>query len=241
MEFFCPPAEAPQWHEYWLAERMRWYLDLGMKPENLRLRAHERRRALALLGGHQRRRVPLPLGLGRAGRHRQPHRLRPQGPRRGQRPGPALLRPGPRGALLPLRDRAVGGDHPLRLRLPHRRLRRGGGARGEAGGAAPAPPAGAHQGGGAAAVQEGRADGGEPRGGRHAAGPLAGGARRHPVDRPPLPPPGRDRHPLRRHRGLRHASQDRAVTIRERDTMEQVRVPIAGLVETLQEKFAGSL
>jgi glycyl-tRNA synthetase len=33
--------------------------------------------------------------------------------------------------------------------------------------------------------------------------------------------------------------QDKAVTIRERDTMEQVRVPIAGLMETLQEKFAG--
>jgi len=35
--------------------------------------------------------------------------------------------------------------------------------------------------------------------------------------------------------------QDRAVTIRERDTMEQVRVPIAGLFETLQEKSAGRL
>ena len=41
LEFFCPPAEAPRWHEYWLAERLRWYTDLGMKPENLRLRAHE--------------------------------------------------------------------------------------------------------------------------------------------------------------------------------------------------------
>jgi glycyl-tRNA synthetase len=41
MEFFCPPDEAEQWHEYWLAERMQWYTDLGMQPENLRLRAHE--------------------------------------------------------------------------------------------------------------------------------------------------------------------------------------------------------
>jgi len=40
LEFFCPPAEAPKWHEYWLAERMRWYTELGMDPENLRLRAH---------------------------------------------------------------------------------------------------------------------------------------------------------------------------------------------------------
>jgi glycyl-tRNA synthetase len=35
--------------------------------------------------------------------------------------------------------------------------------------------------------------------------------------------------------------EDRAVTIRERDTMEQVRVPIDALVATLQEKFAGVL
>ncbi|MCH7523154.1 MAG: glycine--tRNA ligase, partial [Chloroflexi bacterium] len=31
---------------------------------------------------------------------------------------------------------------------------------------------------------------------------------------------------------------DEAVTIRERDSMEQVRVPIAGLVEALREKLA---
>ena len=33
--------------------------------------------------------------------------------------------------------------------------------------------------------------------------------------------------------------QDRAVTIRERDSMEQERVPIAGLVERIRERFAG--
>ena len=31
--------------------------------------------------------------------------------------------------------------------------------------------------------------------------------------------------------------EDEAVTIRERDSMEQVRVPIAGLVEALREKL----
>ena len=35
--------------------------------------------------------------------------------------------------------------------------------------------------------------------------------------------------------------QDRAVTIRERDTMDQVRVPIGDLVDTLQERFGGRL
>ncbi len=41
LEFFCPPEEAGQWHEYWLEERINWYKDLGMNPENLRLREHE--------------------------------------------------------------------------------------------------------------------------------------------------------------------------------------------------------
>src|SRR3954447_19042097 len=41
MEFFCPPDEAPKWHEHWLAERMRWYTELGIRPDNLVLRAHD--------------------------------------------------------------------------------------------------------------------------------------------------------------------------------------------------------
>jgi glycyl-tRNA synthetase len=41
MEFFVPPDEAPKWHEYWLAERMRWYTDLGIRPDFLHLRPHD--------------------------------------------------------------------------------------------------------------------------------------------------------------------------------------------------------
>ncbi|MDX6605681.1 MAG: glycyl-tRNA synthetase [Solirubrobacterales bacterium] len=40
MEFFVPPAEAPGWHDRWMEERMRWYTDLGIRPDQLRLRAH---------------------------------------------------------------------------------------------------------------------------------------------------------------------------------------------------------
>jgi glycyl-tRNA synthetase len=40
MEYFVPPADAAEWHERWLEERMRWYTDLGIRPEKLRLRAH---------------------------------------------------------------------------------------------------------------------------------------------------------------------------------------------------------
>ena len=31
---------------------------------------------------------------------------------------------------------------------------------------------------------------------------------------------------------------DRAITIRDRDTMEQTRIPIAGMVEEIRERFA---
>jgi glycyl-tRNA synthetase len=41
MEFFVPADDAERWHEHWLSERMRWYTELGIRPENLVLRAHE--------------------------------------------------------------------------------------------------------------------------------------------------------------------------------------------------------
>ncbi|HVA02654.1 MAG TPA: glycine--tRNA ligase [Acidimicrobiales bacterium] len=41
MEYFVPPDEADKWFHYWLDERMRWYLDLGIPASKLRLRHHE--------------------------------------------------------------------------------------------------------------------------------------------------------------------------------------------------------
>src|SRR2546423_5357730 len=41
MEYFVPPTDAPRWFEYWLGERERWYTELGIRPDHLRLRAHE--------------------------------------------------------------------------------------------------------------------------------------------------------------------------------------------------------
>jgi len=40
MEFFVPPDQAEHWFEHWLAERMRWYTGLGIRPDHLRLRPH---------------------------------------------------------------------------------------------------------------------------------------------------------------------------------------------------------
>ncbi len=41
MEFFVPPADAPRWFAYWLNERERWYTALGIRPDHLRLRPHD--------------------------------------------------------------------------------------------------------------------------------------------------------------------------------------------------------
>ena len=36
MQWFCKPAKADNWFEYWKKERLDWYLNLGIKKENLR-------------------------------------------------------------------------------------------------------------------------------------------------------------------------------------------------------------
>jgi glycyl-tRNA synthetase len=41
MEYFVPPQDAERYFEMWLAERERWYVDLGIRPDHLRLRAHD--------------------------------------------------------------------------------------------------------------------------------------------------------------------------------------------------------
>jgi glycyl-tRNA synthetase len=41
MEFFVPPGEAEKWFSYWLEERFRWYTQLGIREDHLRLRPHD--------------------------------------------------------------------------------------------------------------------------------------------------------------------------------------------------------
>ncbi len=41
MEYFCRPDESDRWFDYWKDERKRWYLDLGMSEENLQFREHD--------------------------------------------------------------------------------------------------------------------------------------------------------------------------------------------------------
>jgi glycyl-tRNA synthetase len=41
MEYFVPPADSPTWFAYWLEQRKQWYLDLGIPEDKLRLRHHD--------------------------------------------------------------------------------------------------------------------------------------------------------------------------------------------------------
>ena len=40
LEFFVKPGSDREWFDYWLEERLNWYVNLGIKRENLRLRPH---------------------------------------------------------------------------------------------------------------------------------------------------------------------------------------------------------
>ena len=41
MEYFCRPEESEEWFQYWLEERFGWYEKLGMDSDNIRLRHHD--------------------------------------------------------------------------------------------------------------------------------------------------------------------------------------------------------
>ena len=40
MEFFVQPGTDETWHQYWIEQRFNWYVNLGINPENLRLFEH---------------------------------------------------------------------------------------------------------------------------------------------------------------------------------------------------------
>ncbi len=41
MEYFVPPEDSTRWYEYWCQERYQWFIDLGISEAQLRLRPHE--------------------------------------------------------------------------------------------------------------------------------------------------------------------------------------------------------
>lgn len=42
MEWFCHPSEAKKWREFWIEERKKWWMSLGMSESALLLREHDR-------------------------------------------------------------------------------------------------------------------------------------------------------------------------------------------------------
>ncbi|HEX5495738.1 MAG TPA: glycine--tRNA ligase [Mycobacteriales bacterium] len=42
MEYFVEPGTDEEWHQYWIDERTRWYIELGLRKENLRFYEHPR-------------------------------------------------------------------------------------------------------------------------------------------------------------------------------------------------------
>ena len=129
IEYFVKPGEDEAAHQAWIDARTQWYVDLGMRRENLRQREQDKDRARPLRQALRRPRVQIPDGLERARGDRQPHRLRSQGPQpqpgepgRGRRA--EVLRSGAEEAHRPLRDRAVGGRGSRDAGVPVRRLRR---------------------------------------------------------------------------------------------------------------------
>lgn len=41
MEFFCAPEESREWYEFWVDARLRWWMDIGVRKESLRIRHHD--------------------------------------------------------------------------------------------------------------------------------------------------------------------------------------------------------
>lgn len=41
LEFFVPPDESGKWFEYWITQRLEWYIEHGISREELRIRPHD--------------------------------------------------------------------------------------------------------------------------------------------------------------------------------------------------------
>jgi glycyl-tRNA synthetase len=195
MEFFVEPGTDEQWHEYWLQERWNWYVDLGLKESNLRFFEHPKEK----LSHYSKRTVDIEYRFQFGGTefselegiaNRTDFDLTTHSkhsgvdlsyfdPTKSQRWVPYVIEP------------AAG--------LTQRQ-----GRAGEADGAAARPAAVAGQGRRASLVPQREALAQGAGAGGRAAQAVDRRVRRRPGDRPPLPPPGRDRHPVLRHRRLRH-------------------------------------
>ncbi len=160
MEFFVVPGTDEEWHEYWLQERWNWYVDLGLRPENMRFFEHPKEK----LSHYSKRTVDIEYKFQFGGTdfselegiaNRTDFDLQTHS----KHSGVELSHFDGENALLPVRDRAGRRSDPCRARVPARGVRRGRGAehegwRRQAYGHAVRPASRAGQGGRAAAVAQ---------------------------------------------------------------------------------------
>ncbi|UAL31056.1 glycine--tRNA ligase [Nocardioides rotundus] len=64
MEYFVKPGEDEELHQYWIDERTRWYVDLGIDPDNLRHYEHPKEK----LSHYSKRTVDIEYRFGFSGR-----------------------------------------------------------------------------------------------------------------------------------------------------------------------------
>ena len=164
MEFFVKPGEDEEWHQYWIDERTRWYVDLGIDPDNLRHFEHPQEK----LSHYSKRTVDIEYRFGFTGSewgelegiaNRTDFDLTTHPRHSGQ--DLSYFDQATGRALRALRHRAGARPRPLDDDVPRRRLHRGRGAqhqgrRRQAGRAEARPAARAGQGRGAAAAPQRR-------------------------------------------------------------------------------------
>ena len=211
MEFFVKPGTDEEWHDYWIQERLRWFTDLGVRPDNLRLRDHDADE----LSHYSKRTVDIEYrfpftdwgeleGIANRTDYDLKAHERHSGedltyfdPETEERYHPYVIEP------------AVGVDRAI-LDVPPRRVPGRGGADREGWHREAHPPRAAQgpgpdQGSRASALPERAARPRRQGGVRPPEAPLDVRLRRRRLDRAPVPAPGRGRDPLLRHGRLRNA------------------------------------
>ena len=248
IEFFVPPAEAQEWFEHWVEACWNWFIDLGIDPANLRrFDVPEEDRAHYSAGT-----IDVEYQFGFTGKqwgelmgvaNRTDYDLTSHSEASGQSLSYFDQATGEQ--YIAVRDRAVVRPDARDDGVPRRRLPRGGGAEREGrhrhphgAQARPAPRAG--QGRGAAAVAQRAALAARARGRR----PTC--AAQWNIDFDDAGAIGR-RYRRQDEIGTPFcvtvdfdSLEDRAVTVRDRDTMAQERVPLESLHAYLAERLRGA-
>ena len=155
IEFFVPGADAEAWHERWMEDRMRWHVDLGIRPDHLRLRKHGPDELSHYSSATSDIEYLFPMGWSELEgiANRGDFDLS----RHAEFSGEKLeyFDPDQRRGLRPARDRALAGRGSLAAGVPGRRVRHRRGRGPKAHRASPSPAPGTGQGGGAAAGLQG--------------------------------------------------------------------------------------